>query len=90
MKTELINGELVITIPIRTVVHSTNEVDILTPREHEIFLLLKNGKTNKEIAVAVRLEVRTVKFNVSSIFRKLGCESRAEVIYKYRDNMKIE
>lgn len=50
----------------------------LTDREREVLRLL--GNTNKEIAAALRISERTVKFHVTSIFNKLGAESRAQAV----------
>ena len=50
----------------------------LTDREREVLRLL--GNTNKEIAAALKISERTVKFHVTSIFNKLGAESRAQAV----------
>jgi len=50
----------------------------LTEREREVLQLLAQGKTNKEIAAALVIAERTVKFHVSSILAKLGVGNRTE------------
>lgn len=50
----------------------------LTPREREVLRLL--GTSNKEIAAALGISERTVKFHVTSIFNKLGAETRAQAV----------
>ncbi len=50
----------------------------LTGREREVLRLL--GQSNKEIAAALGISERTVKFHVTSIFNKLGAESRAQAV----------
>ncbi|MFL6246384.1 MAG: response regulator [Thermoanaerobaculia bacterium] len=50
----------------------------LTEREREVLRLL--GQSNKEIAAALGISERTVKFHVTSIFNKLGAESRAQAV----------
>jgi DNA-binding NarL/FixJ family response regulator len=50
----------------------------LTPRELEVLALLARGRRNSEIADALFVSERTVKFHVSSIFGKLGAENRTE------------
>jgi DNA-binding NarL/FixJ family response regulator len=50
----------------------------LTTREREVLRLL--GQSNKEIAAALKISERTVKFHVTSIFNKLGVESRAQAV----------
>jgi DNA-binding NarL/FixJ family response regulator len=50
----------------------------LTGREREVLRLL--GTSNKEIAAMLGITERTVKFHVTSIFNKLGAESRAQAV----------
>lgn len=50
----------------------------LTGREREVLRLL--GQSNKEIAAALGITERTVKFHVTAIFNKLGAESRAQAV----------
>jgi len=52
----------------------------LTQRELEVLRWLAQGKTNKEIAVALNITQRTVKFHVSAILRKLGVGNRTEAL----------
>ena len=49
----------------------------LTKRELEVLRLLCAGQTNKEIAAALVLSVRTVDRHVSNTYAKLGVSSRA-------------
>ncbi|TAM61405.1 helix-turn-helix transcriptional regulator [bacterium] len=51
----------------------------LTFREQEIAGLVAEGKTNREIAVALFLSERTVEAHLASIFRKLNVTSRVQV-----------
>ena len=50
----------------------------LTPRELEVLALLARGRKNSEIANALFVSERTVKFHVSSILGKLDAENRTE------------
>jgi DNA-binding NarL/FixJ family response regulator len=52
----------------------------LTPREHEVLRLLARGLQNKEIAAALAITQRTVKFHVSAVFHKLGAGNRTEAV----------
>jgi DNA-binding NarL/FixJ family response regulator len=52
----------------------------LTEREHEVLRLLAQGKPNKEIAAALSISERTVKFHVSSLLSKLGASNRTEAV----------
>ncbi len=50
----------------------------LSPQEHRILPLVADGKTNKEIAVALGLSDKTIKSYLSNIFEKLQVTSRAQ------------
>ena len=50
----------------------------LTKREAEVFALVAQGKTNKEIASILFLTESTVKVHVRHILRKLGARTRTE------------
>ena len=51
-------------------------LDKLTLREQETALLVSEGKTNKEIAIALSITERTAKAHVGSIFEKTGINDR--------------
>jgi DNA-binding CsgD family transcriptional regulator len=52
----------------------------LTPREREILDLLVQGLSNPAISTRLHLSSRTVEHHVSSIFSKLGVQTRSEAI----------
>jgi DNA-binding NarL/FixJ family response regulator len=54
--------------------------EALTEREMDVLHLLAQGKTNKEIAAALVISERTVKFHISSILGKLGAGNRTEAV----------
>ncbi len=54
----------------------------LTPREAEILRLAAKGMSNKDIANALFLSLRTVKAHLTNIFNKMGCGSRTDAIIK--------
>ncbi|HEY4976997.1 MAG TPA: AAA family ATPase [Gaiellaceae bacterium] len=58
----------------------------LTPNEQRVVELVTDGCSNKEIATALFVSVRTVEANLSKIYRKLGVESRSELAGRIKDN----
>lgn len=52
----------------------------LSKRELEVLLALAAGKSNKEIAQALWLAPQTVKFHLTSIYRKLDVTSRTQAV----------
>jgi DNA-binding NarL/FixJ family response regulator len=56
------------------------EADTLTERELEVLRLMAQGQMNKEIAAALVISERTVKFHVSAILSKLGAGNRTEAV----------
>lgn len=53
---------------------------VLSAREDEIFKLIIDGKTNKEVASELNISVNTVKFHVKNIYEKLHIKSRKEAL----------
>src|SRR6185436_19977482 len=58
--------------------HSLQDVFGLTPREAEVLLLVARGLTNREIAAALVISVKTASVHVSHILRKLDVPNRVE------------
>jgi len=52
----------------------------LTKRELEVLNALADGLTNRQIGERLWLTEQTVKFHLSSVFRKLGVSSRTEAL----------
>lgn len=48
----------------------------ITPKERTTLSFLHRGLSNKEIAAAMRISQRTVKFHLSNVFSKLGVHDR--------------
>ena len=59
----------------------------LTLRELEIVRLIDEGRSNKEIALHLCIELSTVKNHVHSILGKLGVRRRAEAAARLRGRM---
>jgi DNA-binding CsgD family transcriptional regulator len=60
----------------------------LTSREREVIQLVAEGKSTKEVAVALGLSVKTADTHRSNLMRKLGVHSVSElVLYAIRNNI---
>lgn len=60
----------------------------LTPRQREIVQLLAEGKSSKEVAVALNLSVKTVETHRANIMRRLECHSVSELVrYAIRNSI---
>ena len=53
-------------------------LDALTSREREVLAELAKGRSNREIARALRVSEKTVKTHVSSVLAKLGVQDRTQ------------
>lgn len=56
-----------------------NPVDVLSPREFEVFMALAKGKTTNEIAETLFLSPRTVGTHLYNIKQKLNAHNSAEI-----------
>jgi RNA polymerase sigma factor (sigma-70 family) len=54
--------------------------DLLTDREKEIFQLLAEGKSNKEVATTLNLSTSTVETHRTRLMQKLDLHSSAEIV----------
>ncbi len=53
---------------------------ILTPREKEVFDLLLQNKTTKDIAEELLISEKTVRNHISNTIQKLGVKGRAAAV----------
>ena len=53
---------------------------ILTKREKEVFDLLVNNKTTKDIANILNISEKTVRNHISNTMQKLGIKGRAAAV----------
>lgn len=60
--------------------HVTDPIDLLTAREREVLQMIAEGKTNKEIAVALQLSVYTIEAHRGRIMEKLNLHSTGELV----------
>lgn len=65
-------------------------VSLLTPREHDLFLLLLEGYTLKECAKKLTVKYSTANTHMTGIYRKLEVNTRAELIIYYRGIVRME
>lgn len=65
------------------------QVQSLTPREYEAYLLLLEGYTLRYCAEQMGVKYSTANTFANSIYKKLGIRSKAKLILEYR-NIKQE
>ena len=53
---------------------------ILTKREEEVFSLLIQNKTTKEIGKVLNISEKTVRNHISNAMQKLGVKGRAQAV----------
>lgn len=54
--------------------------NILTKREKDVFELLVQNKSTREIALELNISEKTVRNHVSNAMQKLGCKGRAGAV----------
>lgn len=62
----------------------------LTCREQEVLALVAEGRTNRDIGLALFIEPRTVEKHVEHIRTKLGARSRADAAAKWARGMALQ
>lgn len=65
-----------------------NPIDDLSKREEDILKLVAEGKSNKEVGLALDLQEKTVKHYMTSILQKLHARNRVEAAVIARDHWK--
>jgi DNA-binding NarL/FixJ family response regulator len=53
---------------------------LLTPREGDVLALLREGRSNAQVALALQIGVETVRTHARNIYRKLGVASRRALL----------
>jgi two-component system, NarL family, response regulator len=73
-------GEYFVPVPMAEALASRMPRAQLTPREKDVLSLLVEGKSNKEIGVALDISEATIKSHVSVILMKLGAADRTQAV----------
>lgn len=55
-------------------------IEALSPRERDVLSLLGQGKSNKEVAIALNLSVRTIEMHRAAMFDRLGVRTLPEAL----------
>ena len=55
----------------------------LSPKEHDVLTLIACGFTDKEVALKLKVSVRTVQTHISSILLKLQARNRVNAVVVY-------
>ena len=55
---------------------------VLTPREREVFTLLINNHSTKEIAQILKISEKTVRNHIYNVIQKLGVDSRIQAVFE--------
>jgi len=66
---------------------TTERTGALTPTEHRVAELVAQGPTNKEVAAALFVTLRTVEWNLSKVYSKLDVRSRTELAHKLMSDL---
>lgn len=80
LTSEIISRVLSFTEETKIPADKTGGGSILTERENEVLNAVAGGGTSKEIAYNLSISERTVKAHLTSIYNKLGVNSRAAAI----------
>lgn len=63
----------------------TQVLPYLTKREKEVFALALQGKVAKDMASELNLSIRTIKFHLSVIYKKMGVPNMRELLVACKD-----
>ncbi len=57
-------------------------MNLLTPREKEIFDLLIKNKSTKDISLMLNISEKTVRNHISNVIQKIDVKGRTQAIFK--------
>lgn len=61
----------------------TQKNERLTAQQRAVLRLISRGKTDKEIAVELRIKENTVSTHVRFILARLRCSSRSQAVHRF-------
>lgn len=59
---------------------STPDAELLTPREREIIQMIAEGLSSKQVALKLNISLKTVETHRTSLMRKIGAHTVADVV----------
>jgi DNA-binding NarL/FixJ family response regulator len=59
---------------------ATSDADLLTPRERETIQMIAEGLSSKQIALKLNVSLKTVETHRTSLMRKIGAHTVADVV----------
>ncbi|MFO0119761.1 MAG: response regulator transcription factor [Cyanobium sp.] len=65
-----------------TLLHTITDAPGIRPAEQRVLAVLRSGASNREIAAALYLSVRTVESHISSLLAKTGCRNRTQLVLR--------
>lgn len=66
------------------------EILLLTNKEKEVYNILMEGYTMKEVAKKLNVKFSTINFHTKSIYKKLNVHSQKELIVKFHSVFQSE
>ena len=76
----VISGQTVVSPEIRKNLKSSPPIDELTERQRQILTAMVDGRTDADIAAALKLSANSVRDHITAIYNKLGADNRAEAV----------
>jgi DNA-binding NarL/FixJ family response regulator len=74
----------------RPAVSAKESIEALTPREIDVLKLIVQGYTNRQIAEALSISIRTVEGHRANLSAKIGLRSRVDLVRYARDHGYLE
>ena len=65
-----------------TALHEVAKDPGISPAERRVLAVLRSGASNREIAAALYLSVRTVESHISSLLAKTGGRNRTQLVLR--------